>query len=262
MNKSAVITGGSSGLGLEIARLLSAQDYSLALIARDKSKLAKAKQQLSQSSIKTHTYSADISKIDQLHPVAEQIQQEFKQIDLLVLNAGTVQTQCLLDYHDFDQLKHNIDIDLWGTILSTRLLLPAVKPGGQLLFVSSGFGLMGTAGYTTYCAAKAGIINFAEALQRELYAKKIKIQVVVPPDMDTPQYHHEIANMPDWLSNSKQRSKPMPVEIAAKKIINKLPSKRFLMVIDNDVRQLVLANKFLPRGFRDWLLNKMFPTPD
>ena len=126
---------------------------------------------------------------------------------------------------------------------------------------SSGFGIMGAAGYSIYCAAKAGIVNFAESLRREMLYKKIAVYVTCPGDMNTPQLQYEIANQPEWMKQNSPR-KMMPVDKAAKKILKKCKGySKFLILIGSDVKLLATVTKLLPRKWRDKLIDSMLPRP-
>jgi 3-dehydrosphinganine reductase len=127
--------------------------------------------------------------------------------------------------------------------------------------ISSGFGIMGAAGYSMYCAAKAGVVNFGESLRRELLCKKIGVYVACPGDMDTPQFRNEVKNQPEWMKQSSPR-KVVPVENAAKKILSQCKGhKKYLIVTGSDVKLLAIASKLLPRKWRDSLLDGMLPRP-
>jgi NAD(P)-dependent dehydrogenase (short-subunit alcohol dehydrogenase family) len=91
-----------------------------------------------------------------------------------------------------EDAKKDIDIGLFGSIICTKFFSPLIKDSGRILFVSSGFGLVGVAGYPVYSAVKAGVINFAGAVKRELHKRKIKVYVAVPSDIDTPGFKSEV----------------------------------------------------------------------
>lgn len=258
----SVITGGSSGLGKAFASALLKEKYDVAIIARDALKLnATAKEIEGESQGKLSIFPADISSIKDMETTARLISEQGKPIHFLILNAGIVQVKLLKEYSDFSELKKVIDINLWGTILSARCFIPLMPKGGRILLISSGFGLMGVAGYSTYCASKAGIINFAEALRRELLSQKISVYVACPADIDTPQYQDECANMPDWMCRTNARGKTISAELAAKLILNKCHGNHFRIDTSSEVKLFSLCNKILPYRVVRFLLDKVFPIP-
>jgi len=151
---------------------------------------------------------------------------------------------------------------LFGQILATKLFAPIINVGGRILFVSSGFGLMGPAGYSVYAGAKAGIVNFAESIKRELYSYRIGVYVAVPSDIDTPGFREEKRCMPGWLARSKARGSVLSAHDAAKKIVSKCKGSRFLIFSDYNVFFLHIMTKILPKYSLDKIINKLFPRPE
>jgi uncharacterized oxidoreductase len=261
MKKVALITGGSSGLGFALAELLGKEGYTIVIVARNQEKINKSVAALTAMSITAKGISCDITDEAGLQKAFDQVKAEYKQIDYLVLNAGVVTTKLLSEYKNTAEIKKDLEIDLWGTILSAYQFMPLLQSGSKLLMISSGFGLMGAAGYSMYCAAKAGIVNFGEALRRELLSKNINVYVACPGDMDTPQFHEEVKNAPAWMKKETPR-KLMKTAVVAGKILKQAKgSKKYLIVPSGDVNMLVVLSKLLPRKFRDSLLDGMFPRP-
>ncbi len=261
MTKVALITGGSSGLGFSFARQLGNEGYHIIIVSRNKERADKAVDDLNKLEITTQSMLCDITIEDQVKAVADRVKTEYGKIDFLILNAGEVTPKLLCDYTSTTLLKKEIEIDLWGTVQCAYFFTPILIEGSKILMTSSGFGIMGAAGYSTYCAAKAGIVNFAESLRRELLYKKIAVYVTCPGDMDTPQLQYEIVNQPEWMKQNSPR-KTMSVDMAAKKILKKCQGySRFLILIGTDVKLLAIVTKILPRRWRDKLIDNMLPRP-
>ena len=261
MKKTALITGGSSGLGYALAEILGKEGYQLIIMARNQEKITKAVASLTAMNITAKGMSCDITDEAGLKKSFEQIKSEYGQLDYLVLNAGVVTTKLLADYTSAAEMKKDLEIDLWGTILSTYIFSPLLKSGSKLLMISSGFGIMGAAGYSMYCAAKAGIINFGESIRREMLSKNINVYVACPGDMDTPQFHEEVKNAPAWMKKETPRKLMKTAEVAQKILKQAQGSKKYFIVPSGDVNSLVILSKLLPRKFRDKLLDGMFPRP-
>jgi 3-dehydrosphinganine reductase len=261
MTKTAVITGGSSGLGFALATLLGQQGYQIILLARNKQRLDAAVDELKKKKFIAKGILCDITDENQLREAFLILKADYGKIDFLILNAGEVTTKLLCDYSGTAELKKDLDIDLWGTIQSAYFFTPLLIEGSKLLMISSGFGIMGAAGYSIYCAAKAGVVNFGESLRRELLYKKIGVYVACPGDMDTPQFRNEVKHQPQWMKQSSPR-KVVPVEIAAGHILKQCRGqKKYLIVTGSDVKLLAIASKLLPRKLRDALLDGMLPRP-
>jgi short-subunit dehydrogenase len=259
--KVALITGGSSGLGFALAELLGKEGYSIIVLARNQNRINSAVSLLSAMKISAKGIACDITDEDGLKKVYEQVKSDEGKIDYLVLNAGVVTTKLLSDYQNTSELRRDLEIDLWGTIHSAHVFLPLLVSGSKVLMISSGFGLMGAAGYSMYCAAKAGIINFGECLRRELLGKNINVYVACPGDMDTPQFHEEVRNAPQWMKKETPRKLKPTMDVAVKILKQARGSKKYLIIPSGDVNLLVVLSKILPRQFRDHLLDGLFPRP-
>jgi short-subunit dehydrogenase len=260
MEKVAFITGGSSGLGFETADRLGAQGYTLILLARNKDRLDRAAKILSDRGYPAVAYPCDITDEAGLRKIFTDVRQRFGKIDFLILNAGIVNCTLLSDFSDIADLKKDLDVDLWRTILATHIILPLLGEGSKILMISSGFGLMGAAGYSVYGAAKAGVINFAESLRRELLHKKISVHVACPGDMDTPQFHEEQKHLPPWMKKDAPRGMMHP-RVAAEKILQKCRGNRLLIIINFEIKSMILVTRLVPRRLRDYLLDITFPRP-
>jgi len=259
--KIALITGGSSGLGFAIAKLLGQKGYFVIILARNIQKINSEIEHLKQLNIEATGYSCDITKEDDLKKVSQEIKNQYGKIDFLILSAGVVTVKLVSDYENVTELKNDLEIDLWGTIQSTYFFNSLLVEQSKVLFISSAFGIMGAAGYPMYCAAKAGVLNFAEAYRREVQNRGISVYVATPGDIDTPQYRGEIESHPAWMKKSTPR-KVDSAESVAKKILKKCKGKyQFLIIPAGDAKLLYILTKILPRKFRDFLLDNIFPQP-
>jgi NAD(P)-dependent dehydrogenase (short-subunit alcohol dehydrogenase family) len=261
MSKVAVITGGSSGLGFAIAKRLAGEGYAVVLIARGKERLEAKRKELEELGHTVLAIAADVADIDDMKRAAEEVQQRFGEIGFLAINAGIVEPRALFTFDDLARMKRTIDVDLWGAVLTSRVFGPMVVDEGRILFVSSAWGLCGGAGYTTYCGAKAGVINFADALRHELSARRIKVYAAAPADIDTPQYHEEKAMLPPWLSLGGARSSVMSPEVAAQKILDRCRGSRFLIITSMEVKFLQMCQRILPSRLYRFILDRVFPRP-
>ncbi|MBW1650673.1 MAG: SDR family NAD(P)-dependent oxidoreductase, partial [Deltaproteobacteria bacterium] len=240
MQKLALITGGSSGIGFQIAKKLAQKKYSIIITGKNSQKLQKAADNLrSFCNADIDAFCSDTTDEESLKKVFLQIKAKKGKLDMLILNAGSVSTKLISEYTNTKELKREININLWGTILATYIFLSLLDKGAKILLISSAFGLMGAAGYTTYCASKAGVINFADALRRELLKKEISVHVACPSDIDTPMYREEYKNMPEWMKKDA-RGAAMKPEKAAEIILKKCFKNKFLIILSLDIFSLIL----------------------
>lgn len=258
--KVAVITGGSEGLGLALAHELGQRRLEVWLLARDPSKLTAAIAELREKNISAHAIPTDITDAEAVEAAARQIQVERGAVHWLVSCAGGIHPGTLASLSREDCLA-DLDVNLKGPVLLVKSFGPLLEPGGTLLFISSGFGLMGPAGYATYSAAKAGVLTFAEAMRREYHARKIRVFAAVPTDIQTPGLARELAALPEWLRISAARGQAAPAQVIARKILARCCGSRFLIFTDTAVRSLALVTAWLPRSIRDWGIDRLFPKP-
>jgi NAD(P)-dependent dehydrogenase (short-subunit alcohol dehydrogenase family) len=261
VKKTALITGGSSGLGFSFAKNLGGAGFRIIILARNGDRIDKAIRELEAAGIRAEGYVCDISDERQLREVSGSIKAKHQKLDFLLLNAGVVTTRLLKDYTGPEEIRKDLEINLLGVMFSAHFFAPMLNRGSRILMVSSGFGLMGAAGYSVYCAAKAGVVNFAEALRRELLSDGVNVYVACPGDMDTPQLEHELKHQPAWMKQSSPR-KVLPVDLAAGRILKQCTGSRKHVVLSSfDVTALSIASKLLPRTWRDRILDRALPRP-
>lgn len=260
IQKVALVTGGSYGLGFSFAKHLMADGYHVAVLARDDEKLSDAVRELPETEGIAMGIPCDVTDAGALQDAASKVKKTYGHIDLLVANAGSVHLG-LLEQYSADVAISDIETGLIGTVLTVRAFLPLLIEGSKVLFIASGFGLMGAAGYTSYCAANAGIINFAEALRRELLCRDISVYVACPSDIDTPGYRREIERLPAWMDQAEARGKPLQPGDAANRILSRCRGKRFLIIINPEIRMLLVAKRLLPERALLYLVDRLFPMP-
>ena len=209
----AVITGGSSGIGFAVGQELVTQHCkNITLIARNEKKLSEALEKLKQyaKSIESPTIiaiqSVDVSDPEKISKVAADLCTSGKcPVPTMLFNvAGTSSSAAFVDtdYKEFDRL---MNINYLGSVYTTRAFLPymvtksASKDNNPraIVFTSSQAGQLGIYGYAGYSASKYALRGIAEALQMEVVRDNISVQVVYPPDTDTPGFVEEQIGKPE-----------------------------------------------------------------
>ncbi|MFM9978497.1 MAG: SDR family NAD(P)-dependent oxidoreductase [Sphingomonadaceae bacterium] len=185
--KRIVITGGSSGIGYELARQLGAKGARLVLTGRRAETLDKAVATLATLGYEVHAVTGDVTDGDARAHLLHQTITLLGGTDILVNNAGGVRAGRLEDISE-DELRAMIEVDLLSPILLTRAFLPELRRSGDGLIVNiaSGIAQMGVPFYTGYAAAKGGLARFGEALRRELKGEGVHVVTVFPGATDTP----------------------------------------------------------------------------
>jgi len=207
--KVSLITGASQGIGEAIALELSGCGAEVILIDIQEEKLKEVVHKIRLNKGIVSSYKADISSMEQVQQVIEEVLQNHKKIDHLVNNAGITR----------DNLFMRMKEEEWDTVLAVNLkgifnLSKAVirhminNRYGRIVNISSVVGLMGNVGQTNYAASKAGVIGFTKALAREVASRDITVNAVAPGYVATP--------MTDGLPESIK-----------KEFVDLIPLKRF-----------------------------------
>ena len=181
-NKTAVVTGGSRGIGLAIAKKLAKGGADIAILyVGDKSEGEKAKEELLQYGTKIEQYYCDVSDFEASKQTVEKVIEDFGGIDILVNNAGITRDKLVLnmDESDFDAV---INVNLKGTFNMIKHTYKHFmkKRCGRIISTSSIVGLIGNAGQANYSASKAGIIGITKSVAKELAGRGVTVNAVAP----------------------------------------------------------------------------------
>lgn len=209
-NKTAVVTGGSRGIGLAIATKLAQGGANIAILyVGDESEGIKAKEELLQYGTKVEQYFCDVSDFEASQRVVEQVIEEFGGIDFLINNAGITRDKLILnmDEKDFDAV---IGVNLKGTFNMIKHTYKHFmkKRFGRIVSTSSIVGLNGNAGQANYSASKAGIIGLTKSVAKELAGRGVTANAVAPGYIGT--------DMTNVLSDKVKDA--MKAQIPAKRI--------------------------------------------
>ena len=209
-NKTAVITGGSRGIGLAIAKKLAEGGANIAVLyVGDETEGKAAKAELEQYGTKVEQYFCDVSDFEKSKAVCEQVIEEFGKVDILINNAGITRDKLVLnmDEKDFDAV---IGVNLKGTFNMIKHFYKHFMKnrGGRIVSTSSIVGLIGNAGQANYSASKAGIIGLTKSVARELAGRNVTVNAVAPGYIGT-----DMTNvLPDKVKET------MKAQIPAKRI--------------------------------------------
>lgn len=180
--KSAVITGGTRGIGYAVAQKFAECGAKLALIAAHGGERAEeAVKKLTDIGAEARLYVCNIANPVEVSETAEQILADFGGVDILVNNAGITRDN-LLPALTTDDISEVIDVDLKGAIYVTKAFIRTFvkRKGGSIINISSVVGMMGNKGQTNYAAAKAGIIGFTKSVAKEYGRRNIRCNAIAP----------------------------------------------------------------------------------
>jgi 3-oxoacyl-[acyl-carrier protein] reductase len=182
----ALVTGGTRGIGLAIARLLADDGASVVVSGRDPGRLESAAKELEALGASALAVAADAGKREDADRLVEATRERFGRIDVLVNNAGITRDQLLVRMKD-DDWDQVMETNLRGVFLMTRAVGKVMmrQKSGRMINISSTAGAMGNPGQVNYSAAKAGVIGLSKAAARELAHWNILVNVVAPGLIET-----------------------------------------------------------------------------
>jgi 3-oxoacyl-[acyl-carrier protein] reductase len=184
--KVAIVTGGTRGIGLAIARLLAEDGASVVVSGRDAARLDAAVKELESLGAPAMAVAADAAKREDADRLVEATRERFGRIDVLVNNAGITRDQLLVRMKD-DDWDQVLDTNLRGVFLMTRAVGKVMmrQKSGRIINIASTAGAMGNPGQVNYSAAKAGVIGLTKAAGRELAHWNILVNAVAPGLIET-----------------------------------------------------------------------------
>ena len=187
MDKCALITGATRGIGKQIAITLAKQGYNIALNYRKlNEELENTKKEIEKIGVQILAVKGDVANFEDCENFVKQVIERFGQIDVLVNNAGITKDMLLMRMkkEDFEQV---IDTNLVGTFNVTKNVVPYMMKArsGRIINISSVVGISGNAGQTNYSASKAGIIGFTKSLAKEIASRNILVNAVAPGFIET-----------------------------------------------------------------------------
>ena len=187
MNKVAFITGGTRGIGRQIAITLSKNNYDIVVNYRTENEALKTlKEEIEKNNVSFFAVQGDVSNFDDTERMTKEIIEKYSKIDVLVNNAGITKDNLIIRMkkEDFEDV---INVNLTGIFNVTKNVVPYMmkQRNGRIINLSSVVGLSGNAGQSNYSASKAGIIGFTKSLAKELGSRNVLVNAVAPGFIET-----------------------------------------------------------------------------
>ncbi|MBB4120898.1 SDR family NAD(P)-dependent oxidoreductase [Martelella radicis] len=181
-NKIAVITGGSTGIGLASAKRFAAEGATVYITGRRQAALDAAVAEIGHGA---RAIQGDVAKLDELDRIYATIDDEVGRIDILFANAGVGDVAPLGSITP-EQFDHAFGINVRGMVFTVQKGLPLMNAGGTIILTGSTTGIMGTPAFSVYSATKAAIRNFARSWALDLKGTGIRVNVLSPGSTQTP----------------------------------------------------------------------------
>ena len=268
--KSVLITGGSRGLGLVLARQFAKEGAQLTICARSEEELARAREDVQRIGADVIALQCDITNNDEVEQMAREVMDRFGKIDVLINNAGVIQVGPLevMTFADFDQAMKS---HFWGPLQTTLAVLPGMRRRreGRIVNISSIGGKISVPHLVPYSASKFALVGLSEGLRAELRKDGILVTTVCPGLMRTGsprnaefkgRHREEYA----WFSISDALPlTSISAERAARQIVEACRRGDAELVISIQAKLAVLFHGIFPGLTADLLgvVNELLPEP-
>lgn len=229
----AIITGGSSGIGREVARLLVARGTPVTLLARRPALLDEARDDLARTAPagttpRVHTAAVDVSEGTALAASIAAAERVHGPCDALVASAG-IAIPGYFEALPLDAFERTMAVNYFGALHAVRAIVPGMRARkhGRIVLVGSGAGIVGVYGYAAYSPTKFALRGLAEVLRAELAPEGIRVSIVYPPDTDTPQLAEENLIKPAETRAITAGAQTWPADGVARAIVTGMDQGRF-----------------------------------
>ena len=182
--KTALITGGTTGIGFATAKLFLQEGARVAITGQDAERVAQAGAALGRGVIALR---ADVSRASEMAAVAETLATQFGGLDIVFANAGIAKPAGFADVNEA-HIDEQINVNFKGVIYTVQKMLPILRKPASVIFTSTSLAEQGIAGLSVYSATKAALRSLARTLSAELRERGVRVNVISPGLIETPIY--------------------------------------------------------------------------
>ena len=258
--RRAFITGGTSGIGLAIARRLAADGGDVVTLSLDPRAqrdealrvIADARRDPSQ---RVRAYELDVTDRAAVRELIRDVSKEIGAPEVLINSAGVGGALPFTEARPRD-LERSLSVNLYGCWHTIEACLPHMGTGAHVVNVSSMAGLVGSYGYTVYASAKFAVVGFSQALRAELAPRGIAVSVLCPVQVDTPMLAKTDLTKPPETLALNAKSGVMSADDVARGLLEGMRKGRFLIIPGRRGRLIHALERWAP-GLRMWLSDRV-----
>ncbi len=267
--KVVLITGGSRGLGLVLARSLADEGAKLAICARDSAELQRAKEDLEGRGAEVYQAVCDVRRQDEVESFVEAVAEHFGRIDVLINNAGVIQV-APLENQTRQDFEDALNVHFWGAFYMMQAVTPLMKTqgAGRIVNIASIGGKVAVPHLAPYCASKFALVGLSKAMRNELLKDNIYVTTICPGLMRTGSHVNAIfkgQNQLEFAWFSISNASPftsISAESAAQQIIKAAKNGDAELIISVQAEILAKLNALLPELTAEMLAlaNRFLPS--
>ncbi|HWK48234.1 MAG TPA: SDR family NAD(P)-dependent oxidoreductase [Steroidobacter sp.] len=252
-HKRVFITGASSGLGLELAKLLAADGWTLGLFDRNLERLTSVEAQFAEAGVQLVAYPGDVTQADELTVAVNSFAATHDGLDVMINNAGVAGGGSMMEV-SLEDWRWIIDINVMGVVHGSRAAIPHLQRNGTglLINIASAAAFASAPGMISYNATKAAVVSISETLVNELHPVGTQVSVVMPAffrsslleTLRGPEHARVLAN------KVTQRSE-LSVEQAARALLTESADGQTYIVLPKSARMMWRMKRWMPLRFLD-----------
>jgi 3-dehydrosphinganine reductase len=258
--RHVLITGGSEGIGFALARRLVRCGADVTLVARNRSKLERAREVLA-----SEVPDACVDVIDLDVSDARAVSETFPRVldgrplDVLINNAGVSRPGYFWEIPDAD-FQRIFDVNFAGVVQLTRALLPTLERSrGHVVNVGSLSSVIATLGHSAYCGSKFALYGFSDVLRAELRPRGVAVSIVLPPETETGMVEYERPFLPKGARALQESAGVLTADEVARATLRGVARGDFEIIPGFLARAAVLASRLAPgvvRAYSDWVVRR------
>lgn len=248
--RRALITGAASGLGKSLALRFAADGWRVAVCDLDEDRVRQTAAEIDDAGGTGMPVRADVTNEQEIERLAESVSGHWGGLDVLVNNAG-IAIAGRTDETSMEEWRRIFEVNFFGVLRTTRIMLPLIVRGGHIINVASFAGIAAAPGLVAYNTTKAAVISFSESLRAELVEKDIGVSVTCPAFFKTRLM--ETSSAPDDKTRAMverlMKHSKVTADDVAEQMFASVRTRRFMLIPHLDARWYWRWKRFFPESY-------------